>query len=303
MAKPPSASKKKRTASSSGRSAGSKTSSGKRGSAQKAQHEKAGKTVDKDKRASLGAAPADFVANRADLEAKHDIDLLAEARRLENLPPTGRVEWAVEKFRGTIGLSSSFGAQSAVSLHMVTQVDPEIPVILVDTGYLFPETYQFVDQLTHRLSLNLKVYRNPLSPAWQEARFGKLWEQGIEGIERYNQMNKLDPMSRALDELGLDAMFSGIRRQQSSTREKMPVVVSQRGRVKIHPIADWTDRDIGMYLQEHQLPYHPLWEQGYVSIGDWHTSGKLTDGMTAEETRFFGLKRECGLNEEMDFQI
>lgn len=288
MAKPPSASKKKNGGSPTGRSARDESSI------------PDGATDDSEDRDSgVGGS----VANRADLEAKHEIDLLAEAQRLEKFGPIERVEWAVEKFEGAIGLSSSFGAQSAVSLHMVTQVYPGIPVVLVDTGYLFPETYQFVDDLSDRLSLNLKVYRNPLSPAWQEVRFGKLWEQGIEGIEKYNQMNKLDPMSRALDELGLDAMFSGIRRQQSSTREKMPVVVSQRGRIKVHPIADWTDRDIGMYLKEHELPYHPLWEQGYVSIGDWHTSGKLTDGMTAEDTRFFGLKRECGLNEEMDFQI
>lgn len=291
MAKPPSASKKKRTGSPTGRPVRRKAS------AKKPAPRNNGKAT------SATGSSAEPPTNRAVLEAKYDIDLLAEARRLEKLSPAGRIEWAVEKFKGSIGLSSSFGAQSAVSLHMVTQIYPEIPVVLVDTGYLFPETYQFVDQLTDRLSLNLKVYRNPLSPAWQEARFGKLWDQGIEGIEKYNRMNKLDPMSRALDELALDAMFSGIRRQQSSTREKIPMVVSQRGRVKVHPIADWTDRDIGMYLQEHDLPYHPLWEQGYLSIGDWHTSGKLTDGMKVEDTRFFGLKRECGLNEEMDFQI
>ena len=77
--------------------------------------------------------------------------------------------------RGNHVLSSSFGAQAAVSLHLATQVYPDIPVVLVDTGYLFPETYRFVDELTERLKLNLKIYRSELSPAWQEARFGQRW--------------------------------------------------------------------------------------------------------------------------------
>src|ERR1700677_2334111 len=82
-----------------------------------------------------------------------------------------RVRWALDHFRPQIMLSTSFGAQSAVSLHLVTRLWPEIPVVLVDTGYLFPETYRFADELTERLKLNLKVYRAPESPAWQEARY------------------------------------------------------------------------------------------------------------------------------------
>ncbi len=237
------------------------------------------------------------------VEEKHGLDLQSEAKRLEGLSPQERIQWGLDHFEGKIAMSSSFGAQSAVSLHMITQLWADIPVVLVDTGYLFPETYQFIDELAERLSLNLEIYRNPISPAWQEARHGQLWDQGLEGIERYNTMNKVEPMQRALEELEIDAMFNGLRRQQSSTRGSMPIVVSQRGRIKIHPIADWTDQDVGMYLNEHGLPYHPLWEEGYVSLGDWHTSKKLTDGMTAEETRFHGLKRECGLNEDVDFQI
>lgn len=229
--------------------------------------------------------------------------LAVESQQLEALPAVRRVEWALEKFGDKVAMTSSFGAQSAVLLHMATQLRPRLPVILVDTGYLFTETYKFVDQLKERLNLNLKVYRNPLSPAWQEARWGKLWKDGVEGIERYNEMNKVEPMNRALDELGLDAVMNGVRRQQSSTRENFPVLATQKGRVRVHPIVDWTDMDIGMYLTEHGLPYHPLWDEGYVSIGDWHTSQRLTDGMSPEDTRFFGLKRECGLNEELDFVI
>src|ERR1035438_8869671 len=90
---------------------------------------------------------------------------------MEKISAEERVRWALERFRPDIMLSSSFGAQSAVSLHLVTRQWPEIPVVLVDTGYLFPETYRFADELTGRLKLNLKIYRSPLSPSWQEARF------------------------------------------------------------------------------------------------------------------------------------
>ncbi len=219
--------------------------------------------------------------------------------QLEKVSAEERVRWALDRFRPEIMLSTSFGAQSAVSLHLVTQQWPEIPVVLADTGYLFPETYQFADQLTERLKLNLKIYRSPLSPAWQEARWGKLWENGVEGIERYNQVNKVEPMQRALRELGARGWITGLRRQQARSREALGVLGLQNGIVKIQPIIDWTDRQVFQYLTKYDLPYHPLWEKGYVSIGDVHTTRPLSAGMTEEETRFFGLKRECGLHETL----
>jgi phosphoadenosine phosphosulfate reductase len=181
-------------------------------------------------------------------------------------------------------------------LHMVTQQWADIPVVMVDTRYLFPETYRFADQLTERLKLNLKVYRAEVSAAWLEARYGKLWEHGVEGIERYNQINKVEPMQRAIRELGVQGWITGLRRQQASSRKEVGVLQKQNGVVKIQPIIDWTDRMIYDYLKKYDLPYHPLWEQGYVSIGDVHTTRPLTADMTEEETRFFGLKRECGIH-------
>jgi phosphoadenosine phosphosulfate reductase len=207
------------------------------------------------------------------------------------------VAWALKQFGKSIVLTSSFGAQAAVCLHLVSSQRPDIPVILVDTGYLFPETYRYVDDLTERLGLNLNVYRAALTPAWQEARYGKLWEQGVEGLDRYNQMNKVEPMQRALKELGARAWITGLRRQQSASRQHLKVLGQQNGRIKVHPLVDWTDRDIYLYMTRHELPYHPLWHKGYVSIGDVHTTRPLGEGMTEEDTRFFGLKRECGLHE------
>lgn len=208
-----------------------------------------------------------------------------------------RVAWALENLSGAHALSSSFGAQAAVSLHLATRQAPDLPVILVDTGYLFPETYRFVDELTGRLSLNLKVYRPQIGIAWMEARSGRLWEQGLDGLERYNRLRKVEPMQRALDELGVRCWIAGLRRTQSRSRAGLDFLELRDGRWKLHPIADWTDRHVDLYLQKHGLPYHPLWHQGYVSIGDVHTTRPLEAGMSEEETRFFGLKRECGLHE------
>jgi phosphoadenosine phosphosulfate reductase len=218
--------------------------------------------------------------------------------RLRGIPAQARVEQASELLPKARILSSSFGAQAAVSLHLVTQVLPDIPVVLIDTGYLFAETYRFIDALTERLRLDLRVYRPAETPAWLEARHGKLWEQGTAGIDRYNRVHKVEPMQRALAELGVGTWFAGLRRQQSRSRAAIePVQRIGPARFKVHPIFDWSDRDIYDYLRRHGLPYHPLWDRGYVSIGDWHTTRSLVDaGDATEGTRFFGLQRECGLH-------
>lgn len=225
------------------------------------------------------------------------VQLDAINAHLETLTAAQRVEWALDNLPANPIVSSSFGAQSAVMLHLLTQKQPEIPVVLTDTGYLFPETYQFIDDMTKRLNLNLHVYSASMSAAWQEARFGRLWEQGMEGLEQYNQMNKVEPMQRALSELNAGTWFAGLRRSQSDSREKLPVLQKVGDQFKLYPIIDWSNKDLHYYLKEHDLPYHPLWEQGYVSVGDWHTTQSLQEGMSEQDTRFFGLKRECGLHE------
>ena len=210
-----------------------------------------------------------------------------------------RLAWALANLPGMHVLSSSFGAQAAVSLHMATRLRPDIPVVVIDTGYLFPETYRFADELTERLKLNLQVFRPLVSRAWMEARHGRLWEQGLVGIEQYNSLRKVEPMKRALKELGVGTWFTGLRRTQSTSRANAPVLQQRETRWKVNPIVDWTDRDVWQYLKQHDLPYHPLWEQGYVSIGDFHTTRRWEPGMREEDTRFNGLKRECGIHVEV----
>lgn len=226
---------------------------------------------------------------------------LAELNRwLSQRSAEERVAWTLENTASEHALSSSFGAQAAVSLHLVTRQAPDIPVILLDTGYLFPETYRFIDELSDRLGLNLHVYRPAVSNAWAEARLGRLWEKGVEGISRYNRIHKVEPMQRALDELGVRTWIAGLRRDQSATRANIDILELRNGRWKLHPLADWSERDVWQYLNQHDLPYHPLWHQGYVSIGDVHTTRRLEPGMREEDTRFFGLKRECGLHFDDD---
>lgn len=218
-------------------------------------------------------------------------------QRLASLDAEGRVRCALEHLPGAHVLTSSFGAQAAVSLHLLTRQVPDMPVILLDTGYLFPETYRFIEQLTERLDLNLKVYRSRRSPAWQEAVEGQRWLQGVGGIDAYNQENKVEPLQRALRELDVGTWFTGLRRDQSTSRAETPFVQFTGEYFKVSPIADWNDRDVFRYLRAHDLPYHPLWERGYVSIGDTHTTVPLHEAESAEDTRFFGLKRECGIHE------
>lgn len=244
------------------------------------------------------------------LPSLEELNSLSRADQAEALAPLNqelaamsapeRVRWALETLEGEHVLSSSFGIQAAVMLHLVTREKADTPVILTDTGYLFPETYRFIDELTERLQLNLRIYRAQTSAAWQEARFGQLWEQGVEGISRYNQLNKVEPMQRALRELKAGTWFSGLRRSQSDTRQNMQVLSLQNGLFKFLPIIDWSNKDVHYYLKEFDLPYHPLWEQGYVSVGDVHTTVKWEPGMSEADTRFFGMKRECGLHEPQE---
>lgn len=232
-----------------------------------------------------------------DFSTDHQKALLNQSNDyLEGLSAQKRVEWALEQLPQQFIISSSFGIQAAVMLHLITEQYPSVPVVLLDTGYLFPETYRFIDELTERLNLNLKVYRSEQSPTWQEARYGKLWEQDVDGIKRYNQINKVEPLNRALKDLNVSSWFSGLRRDQSSTRADKGVVEVSNGIFKVYPIIDWSKKDVHYYLKDNGLPYHPLWEQGYVSVGDVHTSRPLEAGMTEEQTRFFGLTRECGIH-------
>jgi len=217
-------------------------------------------------------------------------------QELSTAPAEKRIQFALQCFKPRIILSSSFGAQAAVCLHLVTRQWSDIPVVFIDTGYHFPETYQFVDRLSKQLQLNLKIYKSPIPRNEQEQKFGRLWEQGLSGIKRYNFINKVEPMQRALKELNALAWITGLRREQSESRSNLKPLAIQDTVIKVHPIIDWTAKDVHDYLTEYGLPYHPLWYEGYVSIGDVHTTKRISEVKDEREIRFFGLTRECGLH-------
>ncbi|WNZ24944.1 phosphoadenosine phosphosulfate reductase [Leptolyngbya sp. NK1-12] len=230
---------------------------------------------------------------------KHNEASLTEMnQRLANADAVQIVQWAVDTFNEGLVMSTSFGIHSAVMLHMVTQILPDIPVIWVDTGYLPSTTYLFAEELAEKLKLNLKVYQSPISPARMEALYGRLWAQDdVESLNRYDQIRKVEPMQRALRELGATAWIAGLRSNQTDYRKSLEVVNLQGAIYKILPILNWSSKQVYDYLVTHDLPYHPLFDEGYVTVGDWHSSRPLTaTDENDRDTRFQGLKQECGIH-------
>ncbi|MGB3672504.1 MAG: phosphoadenylyl-sulfate reductase [Phormidesmis sp.] len=225
-------------------------------------------------------------------------DLEALNKRFDQADAVELIEWGAQTFGNSLVMSTSFGIQSAVMLGLVTSVIPDIPVIWIDTGYLPAETYRFAEQLTERLSLNLQVYQSPLSPARMEAIYGRLWEVGtVAAFNRYDHIRKVEPMQRALSELGAIAWLTGLRSQQTDHRKTLDRITVQASRYKLLPILHWHSKDVYTYLKKHDLPYHPFFNEGYVSVGDWHSSRPVgADDTDDRATRFKGLKQECGIH-------
>ena len=209
------------------------------------------------------------------------------------------MQWALDNFSGKAILTTSFGAQSAAFLHLATRIQPDIPVLFVDTGYHFPETLAFARELTQRLHLNLKTYRPLFSPEQIESNHGPIWEKGPEGLETFHEIIRVEPLRRALRELNPEIWIAGLRRTSSASRQKLDFLTRQESRYKFLPLLDWSDRDLGQYLTQHCLPYHPLWAQGYVSIGDRVTTKRLDEVSDPSQLRHFGWKRECGIHDRV----
>lgn len=217
-----------------------------------------------------------------------------------------RIKLLAERLGDHLVASTSFGLQSAVMLHLIHEHAPQIPIVFIDTGHLFPETYRYAEDLMERLDgIDLRVYQPQVSAARMQALWGNLWEQGKEGSDKYSLLTKVEPMNRALTELGADVWLSGLRRSQSKTRQDRPFVEQQKKTIKAYPILDWADAQVDIYLNQNDLPRHPLAEKGYLTMGDWHSTSPAVDG-DAESTRFNGEKYECGLHLDSgtsDFQI
>ena len=238
--------------------------------------------------------------------ASADVDPAALSAELAPLRAGERLSRLYDKLGDRLVASTSFGIQAAVMLKLINDHAPKIPVVFIDTGFLFPETYQYAEELMSKLNIDLRVYHPTYSAARMQALWPDLWEQGKEGAERYGLITKVEPMNRALREIGADVWISGLRRSQSSTRAERPFVEQQKKTIKTYPILDWADAQVDLYYHQHDLPRHPLAAKGYVTMGDWHSTRPVDETGDAEATRYGGQKYECGLHLDSgtpDFQI
>jgi phosphoadenosine phosphosulfate reductase len=233
------------------------------------------------------------------------LDLVATNAVLDTYGPTGVVDWAVEEFGDSLVMSSSFGAESALLLHMATRAKPDIKVVFVDTGFLFPETHAFMEQLRQRLDLNIWAYRTRQDPFQYLKDAGETDFTIRNDVERCCGVNKNEPFERAMRELQPKAWLRGSRRNPADTRAaRKPVEWSMRfGCYAVSPLLSWTRKDIHQYMKAHDLPYHPLFDQGYASIGcnPQTCTRPVQIGEDARAGRWSGTNKiECGLHLESD---
>ncbi|WP_225322939.1 phosphoadenylyl-sulfate reductase [Synechococcus sp. RSCCF101] len=224
-------------------------------------------------------------------------NLRAACEHLLGLPAEERLRWGASTFAGRFAITTSFGIQSAVSLHMASSLELDVPVLWVDTGYLPPETYRYAETLRQKLGFRLEVAQSSVSPARMEALHGRLWATGrVEDLEEYHRMRKVEPLDGLLQRLDLRCWASGVRGGQTDHRSAMKPLDRVRGRWSLRPLLDWSNRDVYYYMERHGLPQHPLFEKGYSTVGDWHSSGPDTGTASGRDTRFGGLKQECGIH-------
>ncbi len=198
---------------------------------------------------------------------------------------------------GDVAVVSSFGAESVVLLHLLAQVDPSIPVLFLDTGKHFPETLTYRDEVVERLGLTNLVILTP-----DEAELGEKDETGLRWSydpDGCCEIRKVKPLAKALADY--DASFTGRKAFQSSTRANLPRFEldnsDAQGRLKITPLIDWSAEDIAAYLEEHDLPRHPLVAQGFPSIGCAPCTHKVAEGEDPRSGRWKGWdKTECGIH-------
>jgi phosphoadenosine phosphosulfate reductase len=221
-----------------------------------------------------------------DADVDIDLDELAARSAEFEAAPAGKViRWATGRFGGNISLACSF--QDCVVVDLAVRVDPAIEVLFLDTGFHFPETLAYVEEVRVRYDLNLRV----MTPGPGAEAFPC-------GADRCCEFRKVEPLDRAL--VGRAAWLTGVKRVDAPTRAATPIVspdTARPGLVKINPVATWTDEDIAGYVADHDLPSHPLLSQGYLSIGCAPTTRPVAPGEDPRAGRWADSgKTECGLH-------
>ena len=216
-------------------------------------------------------------------------------RKFDALPPEEVIRWAWSTFGSSLASSSSFQTQSVPLLHMISSVCPEIPVLFVDTGFHFPETLAFCDEMKTLLGLNVVVVRPEVEQSEILVKYG-------EGLYRHDPdlccyINKVEPLERAIS--GLKGWISGVRKDQTELRAGLHVLRRRStGLLGIHPLTNWTGSDVDAYIARHHLPSHPLSGNGYASIGCAPCTRPTCHGEQVRAGRWSGTdKTECGLHD------
>lgn len=196
-------------------------------------------------------------------------------------------------FPGRIALVSSFGADSAVLLHMISEIDKALPVVFVDTLHLFPETLDYRDALIKRFGLTrIETVQPDKKALAEEDPEGFLWSKDP---DRCCELRKVLPLAKALE--GYEAWITGRKRFQAATRAALPLFEAEGERVKINPLAGWTQSRLDAYYQEHDLPRHPLVKRNYLSIGCIPCTSPVKPGEDTRAGRWRGRgKVECGIH-------
>jgi phosphoadenosine phosphosulfate reductase len=199
------------------------------------------------------------------------------------------VAWAIAAHPGRAALTASFSGGGVVLAHMVSRIDPRVPVLFLDTGFHFPETIAFKNRFAERYGLNV-IDVHPASDP------GPLYRTDPDTC---CHIRKVEPLERAM--AGLDAWITALRRDQSETRRTVERVehhdVGGRTIVKVMPLAHWTRDDVQRYLAANDVPRHPLLDQGYASIGCWPCTRPIAPGEPERAGRWSGTgKTECGLH-------
>jgi phosphoadenosine phosphosulfate reductase len=213
---------------------------------------------------------------------------------LESVSPRERLAWALETYGDELLFTSSFGAGSGVLLHLWSELARERPVVFVDTGFLFPETLAYKDELARRLGLRVEVVRAALSAAeFTRANGDDVQRRDADFCCRKNKIEPLEHHERAAK-----AWISGRRRDQGPTRKDLPIVLHpEKGPIKIHPIATMTGDDVRGYMLAHDIPEHPLRARRYLSIGCAPCTAPVEEGRGERAGRWaFSEKTECGLH-------
>ena len=222
-------------------------------------------------------------------------DRLAADRDLdfEDADPSSIIEWAAEAVgRERLVVATSFGPSGMVNVHMLARIAPEVPVVFVDTLYHFDETLELANVVSQKYGLDVRIYRPAESRQEFERMYGeRLWERDL---DRFHELTKVKPMERALE--GVSGWITGRRRDQSDSRSDMPHV-ELGDRVKVNPLASWTRKDVWEYIVTNSVPYNPLHDRGYTSIGDEPLTTPTLAGEHERAGRWRGQDRvECGLH-------